>query len=113
VDSAGRTRVVGVVTDPSDELADGYASLSGTATEAILDPSAALDPFAAFLGATLGPSRGESLLAWLAGHLGDAFAQTTIDDLRVATYLKGDDHSTIYLEIANQAYLEAPRPSPS
>jgi hypothetical protein len=113
VDSAGRTRVVGVVTDSNDDLADGFASVRGAASEPILDPSAALDPLAGFLGAMLGQSRGESLLTWLAGHLGDAFAETTIDTLQVATYIKGDDHSTIYVEVANQNYLEAPRPSPT
>ncbi len=113
IDSAGRTRVVGVVTDPSDNLADGFASIRGTSSETVLDPSVALDPFAAFLGAMLGQSRGEALLTWLAGHLGDSFAETTSGALHVATYLKGTDHSTIYLEIANQGYLEAPRPSPS
>jgi hypothetical protein len=113
VDTAGRTRVIGVVTDPNDDLADGFASVRGTATESILDPGTALDPLAGFLGAMLGPSRGESLLPWLAGHLGDAFAETAIDDLQVATYIKGDDHSTLYVEIANQAYLLAPGPSPS
>jgi hypothetical protein len=113
VDTAGRTRVVGVVTDANDELADGFGSVRGTATETILDPSAALDPLAGFLGAMLGQSRGESLLPWLASHLGDSFAETTIGDLHVATYIKGDDHSTLYVELANQAYLLAPRPSPS
>jgi hypothetical protein len=113
VDSAGRTRVIGVVTNANDELADGFASVRGTATETFLAPTAALDPLAGFLGAMLGPSRGESLLPWLAGHLGDSFAETTIGDLHVATYIKGDDHSTLYVEIANQAYLNAPRPSPS
>jgi hypothetical protein len=111
VDADGRTRVIGVVTDPNDELADGFASVRGTSPEEILDPSAALDPLAGFAGAMLGGPRGESLLTWLAGHLGDTYAETTIDELHVATYIRGEDHSTIYLEIANGPYLEAPRPS--
>jgi hypothetical protein len=113
VDSAGRIRVIGVVTDPADELADGFASVQGTATETILDPAVALEPLAGFLGAMLGRDRGELLLTWLASHLGDAYAETTSGDLLVATYIKGTDHSTIYVEVANQAYLIAPRPSPS
>ncbi|MBI3750756.1 MAG: hypothetical protein HY263_03735 [Chloroflexi bacterium] len=113
LDANGRTRVVGVVTDPNDDLADGFTSIRGTASETVLDPSVALDPFAAFLGAMLGPTRGEALLTWLAEHIGDSFAETTSGDLHVATYIKGEDHSTIYVEIANQAYLEAPAPSPS
>jgi hypothetical protein len=113
VDPSGRTYVVGVVTDAADELADAFASARGTSAETILDPSVALERFAGFLGAMLGEARGEALLTWLAGHLGDDFAQTTSGDLEVATYIKDGDHSMIYVEIANQSYLLAPRPSPS
>lgn len=113
VDPAGRTLVIGVVTDPNDELADGFASVRGTASEPVLDPTAALQPLAGFLGAMLGPTRGEELLAWLAGHIGDSYAETTSGALKVATYIKGDDHSTIYVELANDTYLAAPPPSGS
>jgi hypothetical protein len=112
-DPAGRRRTVGVVIDPNDELADAFASVSGTATESILDPSVAIEPLGGFLGATLGSDRGAATLPWLAAHLGDAFAETTVDDLRLATYLKDEDHSTLYVELANAGYLEAPRPSAS
>lgn len=111
-DDAGRTRVVGVVVDPAGALANGFASVQGTATETILSPSDALDPLAAFLGAMLGDDAGAALLPWLAGHLGDAYEETTSGNLKVATYTASStDHSTLYLELANQAYLEAPRPS--
>jgi hypothetical protein len=59
----------------------------------------------------LGAERGEALLPWLAAHLGDAYAETTDGDLKVATYIKGDDHSTLYVELALPSYLGAPRPS--
>jgi len=112
LDPEGRTRVVGLVTDPADELADAFASVRAKQGESILQPTAALDPLAAFLGATLGGVQGESLLPWLAGHLGDAYTTTSIGDLTVATYTAGpDDHSTLTVEIANAAYLAAPRPS--
>ena len=112
MDLAGRRRDVGLVTDPAGELANGFASVRGAAGEDILNPADALEPLAGFLGAMLGESRGESLLPWLAGHLGDEFERTTIDDLEVATYLATpDDHSTLFVEIANQAYIDAPRPS--
>jgi hypothetical protein len=114
LDSAGRTRTVGLVTDPADELADAFASIQAKEGESILEPTAALDPLAAFLGATLGASQGESLLPWLAGSLGDDYTTTTIADLTVATYTAGpDDHSTLTVEIANAAYLATPRPSGS
>lgn len=114
VDPDGRTRVVGLVTDPAGDLADAFASVQGKAGETILDPTLALEPLAAFLGATLGPTHGESLLPWLAGHLGDAYTTTTIADLTVATYTETpDDHSKLTVEIGNAAYLAAPGPSPS
>jgi hypothetical protein len=114
VDPDGRTRVIGLVTDPDDDLADAFASIQGKAGEAILDPTVALEPLAAFLGATLGPSQGEALLPWLAGHLGDSYTTTTVADLTVATYSQApDDHSKLFVEIANQGYLEAPRASPA
>lgn len=114
VDTDGRTRVVGIVTDPADDVADAYASIAGTSSETVLDPSVALEPLAAFLGATLGASQGEAALPWLASHLGDAYVTTTVGDLTLATYTaSADDHSKLYVELANRAYLGAPTPGPS
>jgi len=114
VDADGRTRIVALVTDPADDLADAYASVTGKAGEAVLEPTVALEPLAAFLGATLGPSQGEALLPWLAGHLGDAYTKTTVADLTVATYTANpDDHSQLAVELANRAFLDAPRPGAS
>ena len=111
-DGDGRIRVVGIVTDTEGALADGFASLEGTSTEPILDPVVALDPLSGFLGAMLGEPEGEALLPWLASHLGDTYATTSVGDVTIATYTEAaDDHSKLYLEVANQAYLDAPRPS--
>jgi len=53
-------------------------------------------------------------LPWLAGHLGDAYSKTSFADLTIATYTPtADDHSKLSVEIANQAYLNAPGPSTS
>lgn len=114
VDDAGRTRVIGLVTDPDGDLANGFASVKGTETETFLAPIDALDSLAGFLGATLGENHGAALLTWLASHLGDAYAETTSGPIRVATYTASeDDHSTLYVEVANQAYLDAsPKASP-
>jgi len=115
-DDAGRTRVIGLVTDPAGGLANGFASVQGTATETFLAPEEALDPLAGFLGAMLGEAEGSTLLPWLAGHLGDAYAETTSGPIKVATYTESaDDLSKLYVEVANQAYLDAPgvEPSPS
>ncbi|HEY5112874.1 MAG TPA: hypothetical protein VIJ45_02045 [Coriobacteriia bacterium] len=109
VDEAGRTRGIGLVTDPDGGLANGFASVQGTATETFLAPVDALDPLAGFLGAMLGQDRGAALLEWLAGHLGDAYAETTIGPITVATYTESaEDHSKLYVEVANPAYLDAP-----
>ena len=114
VDADGRTLSLGFVTDPSGDLADGYASVRGRQDEPFLEPAAAMDHLAGFLGAMLGDERGTSLLEWLAGHLGDAYAQTTIDVLSVATYTPSPtDHSMLTLEIASRDYLHAPAPSSS
>jgi hypothetical protein len=109
VDGSGRTRVVGVVTDPAGGLADGWASVRGTASEPVLAPSDALGPLAGFLGAMLGQDAGASLLPWLAGHLGDAYAETTSGTIRIATYTaSATDHATLYVEAANPAYIASP-----
>lgn len=114
VDTDGRTRVVGIVTDPAGDVADAFTSVTGTTAETILDPGAVLDPFAAFLGAMLGEAQGVAMLEWLAGHLGDEYATTTLGDLTLATYTESpDDHSRLYIEIANPAYLDAATPVPS
>ncbi len=107
-DEAGRTLVIGLVTDADGTLADAYASVQGTPDEEFLAPIDALDPLAGFLGVTLGKQRGADLLAWLAGHLGDAYAQTRVGELTVATYTASEqDHSTLFVEVGNQAYLDA------
>lgn len=112
IDPAGRTLTVGLVTDAGGDLGDAWASVRATADEDVLDPVDALDPLSGFLGAMLGSDRGGALVTWLAGHLGDAYAETSDGGLRIATYTPSpDDHSEIYLELANQAYLAAPRPS--
>ena len=108
-DGAGRTRVIGLATDPNGGLANGFASVKGKDTETFLAPIDALDPLAGFLGATLGEEQGVALLIWLASHLGDTYAETISGPITVATYTASeDDHSTLYVEVANRAYLDAP-----
>jgi hypothetical protein len=112
LDDAGRTQVIGLVTDPDGGLANGFASVKGTGTETILAPIDALDPLAGFLGAMLGEEQGAELLTWLASHLGDTYAETTSGPIKLATYTESeDDHSTLYVEVANQAYLDASPPA--
>jgi hypothetical protein len=108
VDKDGRTRVVGLVTDPAGGLANGFASVKGKDGETILASVDALDPLSGFLGAMLGEERGAALLTWLASNLGDSYAETVSGPIRIATYTESaDDFSTLYVEVANQGYLDA------
>lgn len=89
-------------------MADAFASVQGTAGETILDPVDALEPLAGFLGVMLGEDAGTAALPWLAGHLGDAYSETTSGAIHIATYTASpDDHSRLYVEVANRAYLDA------
>ena len=106
-DEYGRTRVIGLVMDPDGSLADAFASVGGKTGETVLAPIDALDPLSGFLGATLGETQGGGLVTWLASHLGDAHAETVSGPITIATYTASeDDHSTLYIEMANQTYLE-------
>jgi hypothetical protein len=111
VDAAGQTVTVGIVTDSNGVLGNAFASVQAAAGEPLVEPVDALDPLSGFLGAMLGSERGGALVEWLAGHAGDTFAETSDGGLRIATYTPAeDDLSAIYLELADRAYLEAPRP---
>ena len=113
VDGAGRTRAMGLVTDPSGRLGNAFASVSSRAGEDYLDPDDALEPLAAFLGAMLGETRGGDAAVWLKEHLGAVFERTTVGSLTVATYTeRNDDPSVLFVELADQAYLKA-SPAPS
>jgi hypothetical protein len=112
IDKTGRTLTVGFVTDPSGALGNAFASVQTVNGQAVLDPVDALDPLSGFLGATLGSDRGGAQVEWLAGHAGDTYAETADGGLRLATYTGSpEDHTIIYVELANPAYLEAPRSS--
>ena len=114
LDPDGRTRTIGVVTDVDGLVANGFASIKGTSDETFLEPTVALEPLSAFLGAMLGDVSGTDLVPWLAGHLGDAYAETTAGPITVATYTPtADDHSTLTVEVGNDEYLDAPAPSAS
>ena len=108
IDDAGRTRIIGLVTDGSGALVSGSASVKGTASETILAPIDALYPLSGFLGATLGEKQGAALLTWLASHLGDAHAETMSGPLTVTTHTADEaDHATLSVEVSDQAYLDA------
>jgi len=114
VDPEGRIRTIGVVTDPDGLVANAFASISAAPDEDFLEPTLVLEPLSAFLGAVLGAEPGAALVPWLAGHLGDAYSQTTAGPITVATYTPGpDDHATLTVEVGNDEYLDAPPASPA
>ena len=110
-DAAGRPVAVGVVTDPAGRLGNGFASVTALPGADLLEPSDALDMLSGFLGAMLGEAGATDQLQWLAGHLGDAYAETTVGGGRIATYTESaDDPTRIYVEVAGPSYLVAPAP---
>jgi hypothetical protein len=112
VDAAGRELVIGLVTDPGGRMAEGFATVTGTPSEAVLEPEAALPSLAGFLGATLGEDEGGRAADWLTDHLGGVYEQTTLGRVTLATYNGDNDNPQVLaVELANQAYLDAPTPS--
>ena len=108
---AGRPVAIGVITDEDGELGAGFATVTALPDEELLEPAAALDQLSGFLGAMLGEASATEQLPWLAGHLGDDYAETTIGDVTVATYIESaDDPTRIYVEVDGPAYLAAPPP---
>jgi hypothetical protein len=109
---AGRPLAIGVITDADGELGAGFATVTALADEELLEPTDALDSLSGFVGAMLGEEEATATLPWLAGHLGDAYAETTIGDITVATYIESpDDPTRIYVEVDGPDYLAAPAPS--
>ena len=110
-DSAGRPLAIGVVTDPAGRLGNGFASVTALPGEDLLEPMDAVDMLSGFLGAMLGDVAATGQLPWLAGHLGDAYAETSLGGGRIATYTESsDDPTRIYVEVAGPGYLAAPAP---
>jgi len=110
-DPAGRPIAAGVVTDAAGLLGNGFASVTSLPGEDFLDPSDALDMLTGCLGAMLGDAAATDRLPWLADHLGDVYAETTIGDGKIATYTESaDDATRIYIEVAGPKYLLAPLP---
>ena len=110
-DTAGRPIAIGVVTDPAGRLGDGFASVTALPSEDVLEPTAALDTLSGFLGAMLGDTAATDQLQWLAGHLGDTYAELKVGGGTIATYTESvDDPTRIYVEIAGPSYLAAPAP---
>ena len=107
----GRPVAIGVITNEADALGAGFATVTALPDEDLLEPTDAIDTLSGFMAAMLGEEPATELLPWLAGHLGDEYAETTLGEVTVATYTESpDDPTRIYLEVDGPAYLAAPRP---
>jgi hypothetical protein len=110
-DAAGRPTAIGVVTDPDGRIGNGFASVTALPDEDFLAPTDALDMLSGFLGAMLGDEAASGLLPWVAGHLGDEYAETRFGAGTIATYTESpDDPTRIYIEVAGPTYLAAGAP---
>jgi len=99
-------------TDHAGRLAEGFATVTGTASETVLEPGVALPPLAGFLGAVLGEDEGARAADWLTDHLGGVYEQTTLGQVTLATYNGDNDNPQVLaVELANRSYLDAPTPS--
>jgi hypothetical protein len=110
-DSNGRPITVGLMADDAGSLGAGFASVTALPAEEFLESTDALDHTSGFLGAMLGENVATDQLPWLAGHLGDEYAETSVDDVTIATYTESpDDPTRIYVEVAGPEYLAAEPP---
>jgi hypothetical protein len=110
-DTTKLTTIVAVVTDPEGVMGDAFVGVLGSDGKTMPKPEDAITGLGFFLGATLGETDGTAAVTWLAQHMGEEMAQTTINDMVVATY-PGDEATGLgyYVETANQAFLNAPTP---
>ncbi len=110
-DTTKLTTIVAVVTDPDGVMGDAFVGVLGSDGKTMPKPEDAITGLGFFLGAMLGEADGTAAVTWLAQHMGEEMAQTTINDMLVATY-PGDESTGLgyYVETANQAFLNAPTP---
>jgi hypothetical protein len=109
--ATGFTTLVAVVVDPDGVTGDAFAGVVGTDGKPKPTPEQALEGLSFFLGAMLGETNGLEAGTWLASNLGEEMVQTRVNDMLVATY-PGDKDKGLgyYVEVANQAFLDAPVP---
>jgi len=105
------TTIVSVVTDPNGVIGDAFAGVLGADGKSLPTTVEAITGLGFFRGAMLGETDGTAAATWLTQHLGENMAQTTINNMLVATYPV--DEATglgYYVETANQAFMNAPAP---
>ena len=107
----GQLQLIAIVTDPNGVTGDAFAGVLASDGKTMPTPEQSLEHLSSFVGAMLGADRGMAPGVWLAKNLGAETAQTTAGDLLVGTYTQNDSAAVgLFVEMANQAFLNAPAP---
>jgi hypothetical protein len=110
-DAKGLTTLVALVFTADGVTGNAFAGVLGSDGTTLPTPADSAEMLGGFLGAMLGQERGATAMTWLAQHLGEVSAQTTVGDILVATYSVTDETGAgLYVEVANQAFMDAPTP---
>jgi hypothetical protein len=105
------THLVAFVFDDAGVTGNAFAAVIGPDGKTMPAPADAIEALGGFIGAMLGQVQGASTVGWLVKHLGEKSAQTTAGDILVLTYTVNDATDTgLYVEVANQAFMNAPAP---
>ncbi len=109
--AADQVHVVAVVTDPRGVPGDAFAAVIANDGATMPTPAQSLAHLSRFVGVMLGGEMGMDPSVWLVKNLGAESEQTTAGDLTVTTYSLNDDSGVgLFLEMANQGFLDAAAP---
>jgi hypothetical protein len=105
------TTIVGIVVDATGMTGDAFAGVLDANSKDMPANADASTPLLTFMGAMLGETAGTQAGIWLASHMGEKQAQTTVGDMVVATYTENDANGVgVFGEVANKTFMDAPVP---
>jgi len=105
------TAIIALVVSDEGVTGDAFAGYVTPAGTKGPEAKAAYEHLAGFLGAMLGTDAGTEAATWLAQNLGKENAQTRVGEIVVGTYPEDDAGGVgSYVELANQAFMDAPVP---
>jgi hypothetical protein len=111
LEAGALTIIFGIVSDEDGTIGNAFMGVLGSDGVTMPSPRDAIDPLAGFLGAMLGQDIGTTTMSWLAERLGEENAETQANGLLAATYAVTDDTGAgLYVELASQAFMDAPVP---
>lgn len=108
----GVSELIAFVVDADGVMGDAFAAYLLDAGSAMPDPADAAPFLSGFSAGLLGTDVfTNDALPWLQENLGKDSAQTEISGLLYGTYTEDDDGGVgLYVESANQAFMDAPAP---